>query len=71
MTICIRFGLDSSFLTIIAQRRTIWVDVGHAGDDITPARRPCVTKSHLASVLGSTAKIVDLRYVIYKHRLVL
>jgi hypothetical protein len=46
------------------QRRAIWADVGHAGNDTTPARRPRITKSHLASVLQHSSKIVDLRYVI-------
>ena len=53
------------------QRRAIWVDVGHPEDNTTPARRPRVTKSHLASVLGSTTKLVDVQYVICKHYLAL
>ena len=53
------------------QLRAIWVDAGHPGDNMTPPRRPHVTKSHLASVLGSTTKLVDVRYVICKHCLAL
>jgi hypothetical protein len=46
------------------QRRAIWADSGHEGNETTPARRPKITKSHLASVLQHASKIVDLRYVV-------
>lgn len=46
------------------QRRSMWANPGSPGDANTPRRRPRLMKSHLASVLEASSKVVDLRYVI-------
>lgn len=51
---------ETGNMTSIEHLRHIWLDVGFAGDENQPARRPHVSKSHIASMLQGSKNIVDL-----------